>query len=353
MPERRKRVVTNHLSAKDLALSHTVGGFVDLTELSNEDVINSENNNSSIRINYYPTQTYKRLVTLNCARVNKANNLAENGIVNIMDGVILPATQTIRQIIEEHPQLTNLKKGIKNVFINFSLLKEIVIAVLENSDIYSHMKPDGHYTVFAATDEAFSKLEEGQKQKILNGGGCASSILKHHITAHTICSAAIVGNATTHNVEGDTLNLERTSEDNLLFENKAKITQTDIIATDGVIHLIDTLIMPDSALDVANILKTQNFTKFEELIEKAGLKDEFNNLNNVTVFVPTNEVFEKSSSKKLLEEIGEDKDKLQELVRYHTVKGQVQSCDLDNNEKLSTYDNDKQLRVNLYSTVSI
>lgn len=214
------------------------------------------------------------------------------------------------------------------------------------------MKADGHYTVFAPTDDAFNKLDETQKRKILSGGGCASSILKHHITAHTVCSSAIIGNATTHNVEGDTLNLERTADDALLFEGKAKIVDTDIIATDGVIHLIDTVVMPDSALDVANILKTQNLTKFAELIERAGLKEEFANLNNVTVFAPTDKAFERPEYKKMLEEIGDDAERLQEIVKYHTVKGEVGSCDFNNNHKLVTYDNEKELRMNLYSTVS-
>lgn len=49
------------------------------------------------------------------------------------------------------------------------------ISALEYTDISTHIKPDGHYTVFAPTDEAFNKLEEGQKQKILSGGGCVDS----------------------------------------------------------------------------------------------------------------------------------------------------------------------------------
>lgn len=71
-------------------------------------------------------------------------------------------------------------------------------------------------------------------------------ILKHHFTAHTVCSSAIIGNATTHNVEGEILNMERTLDDELIFEGKAKIVQPDIVATNGVIHLINEVIIPDS-----------------------------------------------------------------------------------------------------------
>ncbi|CAH1235658.1 unnamed protein product [Diabrotica balteata] len=332
---RRRRGLGQHLSTRDLVLSHAVEGFVDLTDLANDDVIYSENNNSSIRVNIYPTNTRERLVTVNCARVKTPNVLAKNGIIHVTDGVVVPATQDIETIIKTHPRLTNLKEAISK------------------TDIPSHIKPDGHYTVFAPTDEAFNKLDEVQKQKILRGSGCASSILKFHFTAHTVCSPAIIGNATTHNVEGDLLNLERTVDDELILERKAKLVGTDIIATNGVIHLVDAVIVPDAGLYIGNVLKHQNYTKFQELIQKAELEEQINELQNATVFVPSNQAFESPEGQKLLSEIENDKEKLKEIVRYHTIQGQLQSGDMNNNEKLVTYDNGRELRLNLYSTLPL
>lgn len=177
--------------------------------------------------------------------------------------------------------------------------------------------------------------------------------MSHQITAHTVCSVAIIGNSTTHNVHGDILNIERTQDDQLLFENKAKITKTDIMGTNGVIHLIDTIIIPESALFINDALKNEKLSKFQELIEKAGLTDEINNLDNVTVFAPSDEAFEKENAKKILEEIGANKEKLKELVKYHMVQGKMQSCDMNNNALLKSLDNDKPLRINLFSTVSL
>ncbi|KAJ8965812.1 hypothetical protein NQ314_003879, partial [Rhamnusium bicolor] len=315
-PYRRRRAVKNALSSKDLVLSHAVEGFIDLTDLSNEEIIRSENNNSTIRINMYPTNTEEKLVTANCARIKKPNVLAENGIIHVVDGIVIPVTDDVETIIRQHPKLTSFKKA------------------LENTDIHTHIKPDGHYTIFAPTDEAFNKLDEIQKQKILNGGGCADSILKFHFTPHTVCSSAIIGNATTHNVE-------------------AKLTEIDIMATNGVIHLLDDIIIPDSGLYIGSVLKNQNFTKFQEIIEKAGLKQEINGLNNATVFVPTDKAFETPEAKKLLEDAKDDPEKLKEIVRYHTVQGQMQSSDMNNNLKLATNDDGKQLRINLYSTLPL
>ncbi|ERL91857.1 hypothetical protein D910_09181 [Dendroctonus ponderosae] len=358
-PARRRRAL-NALSSKDLVLSHTVDGFVELADLENEATLESEDNKkSTIRINVYPTHSYEKMLTANCARLRKGNILAENGIIHIVDRVITPASERIEEIVKNNPKLTSLAKA------------------LENSDILKHLKADGHYTIFAPTDEAFSKLDETQRQKLLNGGSCASSkysnkklffvfisdILKHHIVAHTVCSSAIIGNATTHNVDGVVLNMERTVDDELTFEGKAKITQADLIGTNGVIHLIDSLVIPESGKSgnnaatfcqyIGNVIKTHNYTKFQELVEKAGLTEELNNFDNATVFIPSDQAFENPETIKLLEGIGNDQSKLQQLVRYHVIDGEVESTDMSNDMKIPTKDAGKELRVNLYSTLPL
>ncbi|KAK9869588.1 hypothetical protein WA026_003339 [Henosepilachna vigintioctopunctata] len=331
----QKKNLKNEMPADELVKNHVTKGFVDILELLNEEVIYNENQNSSIRINKYPTQNYDRLITANCKRVAKVNNLASNGIVHLMDGVITPAKDTVQDIIRNDGRLSSLSQ------------------VLDSTELYKKFKNDGHYTVFAPTNEAFDKLDPTTKQKILKGESCARSILTHHITAHTVCSVAIIGNSTTHNVDGENLNLERTSDDQLTFENKAKIIETDIMGTNGVIHLIDTIIIPETALFISDALKKEKVTKFQELIQKAGLVDEINDLKNATVFAPSDEAFEKEKSKKLLEEIGDNVEKIKELVRYHMVQGKVQSCDMNNNANLKSLDNEKPLRINLYSTLPI
>ncbi|CAG9825393.1 unnamed protein product [Phaedon cochleariae] len=332
---RRRRASTQTLPSRDLVLSHTVEGFIDLTDFANDEVINSEYRNSTIRINIYPTNGNEKLVTVNCARVKNPNILAQNGIVHVTDRVVLPATEDVETIIRTHPRLSNLRKA------------------LEFTDIPSHLKPEGHYTVFAPTDEAFNKLDQVQKRKLLDGAGCASSILKYHFTAHTVCTSAIIGNATTHNVEGDNLSLERTVDDEIILEGKARITEGDIVATNGVIHLIDNIIIPDSGLYIGSVLQKQNFTSFQDLIKKAGLEEEINSLQNATVFVPTNKAFEDTETQNFLKGIENDQEKLKEIVRYHTVKGQLQSGDMNNNELLETYDDGEELRINLYSTLPL
>lgn len=105
----------------------------------------------------YPTNRSERMVTANCARVTKPDNLATNGIVHVVDGVVTPAAQSIRELLEDSKKLTNLR------------------TVLKNTDLFNIFKDDGHYTLFAPTDAAFNKLDESTKQKLLKGDACAGS----------------------------------------------------------------------------------------------------------------------------------------------------------------------------------
>lgn len=104
---------------------------------------------------------------------------------------------------------------------------------------------------------------------------------------------------------------------------------------------------------IGNVLKHQNFTHFQELIQKAGLENEIDSLQNTTVFAPANKAFETPEAQKLLEGIQNDPEKLKELIRYHVLDRQIMAEEMNNNALLETKDNENKLRVNLYSTVSI
>ncbi|KAF5277770.1 hypothetical protein FQR65_LT03750 [Abscondita terminalis] len=331
---RRRRQIKNPVSSKDLVLSHAVPGFVDLSEINNEDVMSTAYN-TNIRFNLYPTRGFNKMLTANCVPVRKGDNLATNGIVHVIDGVLHPIKDDILTILEEHPQLSNFR------------------TVFKNSNLAKNIKLEGHYTIFAPTDEAFNQLGESTRERLLRGDACAGTILKHHVVAHTVCSSAIVGNATTHSVDGELLNLQRTDEDVLLFEDKAKIIKTDIMGTNGVIHLIDAVIVPESALYITQSLKKENFTKFQALLEKVGLSDELDGYKNVTVFAPSDAAFTEPKSARYLEKIKDDKEKLREIVMYHIVDGQTESCDMNNNVLLKSRDNQNTLRLNLYSTLPV
>ena len=82
----------------------------------------------------------------NCARVTSRDHYATNGIVHIVDRVILPATQTIAEIVQNDVQLRSLKTALEKT----NMLEKL-------------SAPEGQFTLFAPTDDAFTKMDSNFK----------------------------------------------------------------------------------------------------------------------------------------------------------------------------------------------
>lgn len=104
-------------------------------------------------------------------------------------------------------------------------------------------------------------------------------------------------------------------------------------------------------MHISKALKAHNHTKFEELIEKSGLTDEIDQLSNATIFAPKDSAFEDENTKKMLNDIENDKEKIKQFVMYHVAQGQLPTCDFENNEMIESKTGES-FRINLYSTVS-
>lgn len=80
------------------------------------------------------------------------------------------------------------------------------------------------------------------------GSHCSDfiDVLRHHMVKHSVCSAAIHTRLMTISMDGDTLELERRPDDGKLFVSGIQIVAKDVVGTNGIIHVIDDIIMPDS-----------------------------------------------------------------------------------------------------------
>ncbi|MFO1435107.1 MAG: fasciclin domain-containing protein [Gammaproteobacteria bacterium] len=112
---------------------------------------------------------------------------------------------------------------------------------LKAADLVGTLKSAGPYTVFAPTDEAFKKLPTGTIEDLLKDKVKLTSILNHHIISGKFM-AKDVKSGDTKTANGDMLNVA-TSSEGVTVDN-AKITTPDIDATNGVIHSIDKLVLP-------------------------------------------------------------------------------------------------------------
>jgi uncharacterized surface protein with fasciclin (FAS1) repeats len=117
---------------------------------------------------------------------------------------------------------------------------------LQAADLVDTLKGKGPYTVFAPTDEAFAKLPAGTLEDLLKPENKAKlqRILTYHVVPGRVTSAEVVKLKTAKAVSGDSIDIA--ANGGTVTVDNARVVKADIAASNGVIHVIDSVILPDS-----------------------------------------------------------------------------------------------------------
>ena len=130
-------------------------------------------------------------------------------------------------------------KDIVDTAVNAGNFKTLVTA-LKAADLVKTLKGKGPYTVFAPTDEAFAKIPKADLDALLADKEKLSAVLTYHVVSGKVMAKDVkAGDVAT--VNGKTINV---TTDGGVLVNTSKVTATDIKASNGVIHVIDTVLMP-------------------------------------------------------------------------------------------------------------
>lgn len=119
--------------------------------------------------------------------------------------------------------------------------KTLAVA-LQAADLIDTLKGAGPFTVFAPTDEAFAKIPKADLDALLKDKKALSAVLTYHVVAGNVMAADVVKLKNAKTVEGSSVKINVTA--GKVMVNNANVTATDIVASNGVIHVIDTVIMP-------------------------------------------------------------------------------------------------------------
>ncbi len=124
---------------------------------------------------------------------------------------------------------------------------QTLAAALDAAGLVETLKGPGPFTVFAPTDEAFAKLPAGTVENLLKPENKDQlvAILTYHVVPGAVMAAEVVGLDEAQTVNGKTLKL--TSNGGTVMVNDAKVTATDISASNGVIHVIDSVVLPPNS----------------------------------------------------------------------------------------------------------
>lgn len=133
------------------------------------------------------------------------------------------------------------KKDIVDTAIgakNFSTL----LAAVKQAGLVDALKGEGPFTLFAPTDEAFAKIPKSKLQALLGNKEALTSVLTYHVIPANVSSAQVVNLTSAKTLQGQSVSIDTT---NGVKVDNANVIMADIVASNGVIHVIDEVIMPN------------------------------------------------------------------------------------------------------------
>lgn len=328
---------------RNILLYHVVAAEVKEGDLAAGDVGTALTDNSVAVIPSGSTFVIGDASAVN-ANITATDIAATNGVVHLIDKVLLP-----QEAVDFAASLLDIV-DVASANEDFSILVDAVV----KADLVETLQSAGPFTVFAPTNEAFGALLNalGSNYNSLDDFDTEAEIalLKNILLYHVLpvqvneadLAAGDVATAFTDNsisviASGDTFVIGDASD------TDAGITATDIGANNGVIHVIDKVLLPQAAIDFVGTLKDivgiasgdDNFSLLVDAVVKTDLVETLQSEGPFTVFAPTNDAFVA-----LLEVLGNDYnslddfdtqaeiDLLKNILLYHVVPAQVKSTDL-------------------------
>ncbi|XP_034038145.1 transforming growth factor-beta-induced protein ig-h3 isoform X1 [Thalassophryne amazonica] len=259
------------------------------------------------------------IVTVNCARLIKPDQHATNGIVHMVDRVIIAISNNIHDLIDVEDDLETLRMAFAA------------------AGLTTMLESDGQYTIFAPTNEAFQKIPQDTLNRILGDPVALKDLLNYHILKNIHCAESIVSGAPMETLQGTVLEVG-CDGDQMTLNGNAIVTKKDQLGTNGVIHYINELLIPDSAKTLLELAEASSVTTATKMFVEAGLTSHLTGSEALTMLAPLNDAFK--GSEMMTSE-------MRKTMMNHIVKEQLSSKSLYHGQELDTLGGLK-LRVFVY-----
>ncbi|QCK15525.1 fasciclin domain-containing protein [Mangrovivirga cuniculi] len=230
---------------------------------------------------------------------------ASNGVIHVIDMVLTPPTENIVDIAVADE--------------NFSTL----VSLLQRVDLVDAVR-DGEFTVFAPTNAAFENAGiTAEVAAELSDAEVADILTYHVLSGYAFSSDLVNGDINMLNGEPLTVDADNGTLQGANNENPVDIASTDILGTNGVIHVIDGVVLPPKT--IVDQAVYNGFDSLVVAVETAGLAEDLSG-GELTVFAPTNEAFRNLLSALSYSQISDiPSDLLTAVLTYHVVDGAVSS----------------------------
>lgn len=252
---------------------------------------------------------------VNQAAIVQADIDTSNGVIHVIDSVIVPPSVNVAKLLADDIVDTAVADG------RFTTL----VTAVQAAGLEQTLRSDGPFTVFAPTDDAFDKLPAGTVSSLLRDLPTLRDILLYHVVGDEVYASDVVGLASATTAQGQPVAI--TTSGGNVFVNDAQVVITDVQASNGVIHVVDTVILPPSG-NIADVLEADGrFTTLLSAVGAADLAETLSNGGPFTLFAPTDQAFRRLPAGTVPALLG-DVPRLTDILLYHVVDGRVFSGDV-------------------------
>jgi len=298
-----------------ILLYHATLGVVKAADISDGDKIPTlllgESVNASVS---------NGVVTINESPVILADVEASNGFIHAIGKSILLPDFMSKDIVD-----VASSTGIFNT----------LLAAAEAAGIVDTLKTTSPITVFAPSDKAFQKLGQETIDALLQNTTALKNILTYHVIPDTIVFYDELTEGKIFTLQGGSITVSFAGwfHWTKVLNGGTNIIKSDVLASNGVIHVIDSVLSPSDAgpadpTIVELAVSNDNLKTLVAAVTAAGLVDTLNGNGPFTVFAPTDEAFAELGEATFTALLA-DPTKLANILKYHVVSGAVFSSDLE------------------------
>jgi uncharacterized surface protein with fasciclin (FAS1) repeats len=198
-----------------------------------------------------------------------------------------------------------------------------LVSALQKTGLVDALKAAGPFTVFAPTNDAFAKLAS------LPEGDALKQVLLYHVASGKFLAADLIKAGEVTTLQGKKIKVEKKSNGDVILNGVVKVTTADIQASNGVIHVIDTVLIPPKPSIVEIAAADPRFTTLVGALQSQNLVGALSGDGPFTVFAPTNDAFAKLASLP-------GGDALTRVLKYHVLSGKFSASDLSKLKEVQT-----------------
>ncbi len=292
---------------KDILLYHVASG-----QLTGEKLLES-GSATTLEGNALAVSKNGDAVVVNSnSTVTTADVLATNGVIHIIDAVLLPPKPSIVEIAQDNA--------------NFSTL----VAAVTKADLVGALSGQDKLTVFAPTNAAFEALATSLNVQVTDLLDLPNlkDILLYHVASGSLNAQSLLSSGSAATLQGRIVTVAQNGA-SVSINGNSTVSSADIEASNGIVHVIDTVLLPPTKNIVEVAQGDPQFSTLVAAVVKADLTGALSAEGPLTVFAPTNTAFEALATSLNLQVADLlDLPNLKDILLYHVASGQFAGADV-------------------------